>query len=260
MIFRGKFNVLGVNITAGDYEYVISKIIEYSGEKKRLFIAPVASHPVVLSVFNNELKEVLNSFDLVLPDSQYVKWAMRFLYGVRLPDRVYGPRLFLDLCRKAEKDNLGISLVGNDIENLEMQLLKDFPKLRIEESFDLRGKDIKRGRNVSLIKKINYIKADILFIGIGSPAQYYLMDELNGLSIPVVGVGASFDFMSGLKRQAPVWMQKHGLEWLFRLYKEPKRLWKRYFIFGSIFIIIIFYAKFLALLNRSNDKIVKIVR
>ncbi len=242
MIRPGRYMLLGIKVSPVDYEYVTREVIKNAKHKKHFSVAPVASHPIVLSISDQSLRKILNSFQLIIPDSQYVKKALDFIYGVKLRERVYGPELFLNICRNAEKEKIKIFLMGNEIRFVKNTLNKLYPAL-IVDGYDLKGKIMSEIKINDLQLKSNDRISKIIFIGIGSPNQYFLMEKLNKVHYPIIGVGAAFDFVSGAKPQAPLWMQKKGLEWLFRLKTEPKRLWKRYLIYGPFFIILVIYQK-----------------
>lgn len=240
-----KYSVLEVNISTANYQQVVESIMRTAKAKQRLTVAPVASHPVTLATKDSKLKQALNSFDFVLPDSQYVLWSLNFLYKTSFKKRIYGPKLFLDICKKAETERLKIFLYGNRLDLLKTVLIRKYPKLKIS-GIDLQHKAIKKNDCKKLESKLKLTKADILLIGLGSPLQHKLAKFLTKSNIPIIMVGAAFDFVAGLKPQAPKWMQNSGLEWLFRLWQEPKRLWKRYFIYGLIYLAQFFLYKLLS--------------
>ena len=233
MIFKGKFKVIENIITACDYEFVLKKIEEAVKNKKSLLISPIASHTLVRAKYNKNLKKILDGFEYLVPDSQWVRWGLDWLYKIKLPDRIYGPNLFLKLCQNAEKRNIKVALIGNNLEKLKQKLKNLFPNLKISLLIELDNKVVDEKLTKKINKKIKKLKKAIIFIGIGSPKQHQLALKLD-VNSPIVCIGAAFDFISGVKKQAPKWMGDWGLEWLFRLINEPK-LWERYFL--SIFII-----------------------
>jgi len=237
-----KYSLLGVNVIAANYQQIVREIIQAAKTKQCLTVAPVASHPLVLAQQNQKLKQLLNSFDYVLPDSQYVKWALNFLFRSKLKDKVYGPKLFLKICEQAEKKKLKVFLYGNKLPPLIIALQEKFPKLKTA-GIDLKHKKLEKEDFETLVYELAKTKADILFIGLGSPLQHWLAQKLTNNRLPIVMVGAAFDFVSGIKSQAPEWIQNSGLEWLFRLWYEPRRLWKRYLWYGPVFIFLVLKEK-----------------
>lgn len=231
-----KYSLLDVCITEVNYQQVVKIISRAAKAGKRLTVAPVASHPMVLATHDKILRQILDSFDLVLPDSQYVRWALNFLHRSSIKERIYGPRLFLETCRQAEREKLKIFLYGNELTSLKTALRHKYPKLEVS-GIDLKYQKIDKKDFSALVGKLTKAKANILFIGLGSPLQHEIAYHLTNVNLPIVMVGAAFDFVGGRKPQAPVWMQNYGLEWLFRLFQEPRRLWKRYLWYGPVFII-----------------------
>jgi len=237
-----KYPIFGVQISTDNYKQVVTKVIKAAILKQRLTIAPVASHPLVLASKKSEFKQILNSFNLVLPDSQYVKWALNYLYNLTIKKRVYGPELFLEICKQAEQNGLKIFLYGNNISRLKEKLNTRFPKLKIMD-IDLEHKIINNKDLIILNKALKTSMASIMFIGLGSPLQHEITYQLKNAHLPIIMIGAAFDFVSESQKQAPTWMQNSGLEWLSRLYQEPGRLWKRYLLLGPIFIHSVFLQK-----------------
>jgi N-acetylglucosaminyldiphosphoundecaprenol N-acetyl-beta-D-mannosaminyltransferase len=237
MKFWGKFLILKTKIIACDYQWIEEKIIK--NLNKKIIIAPVASHPVTLAYLKKDYQKVLDSVDYVLPDSQWIRWSLDWLYKIKLPDRIYGPNLFLKLCQNAEKSNIKVALIGNNLEKLKQKLKNLFPNLKISFLIELENKVVDEKLTKKFNKKIKKLKKTIIFIGIGSPKQHQLALKLN-VNSPIICVGAAFDFISGTKKQAPKWMGDLGLECLFRLVNEPIKLFKRYLLYGSIFILLVF--------------------
>lgn len=257
MKLLGRFDILGITFTACDKDYIIKKVVEKAKKGERFLVAPIASHPLVLSCFDSRLKKTLNGLNLVVPDSVYVAWSLRFLYNARQKERVYGPELFLAVCQRAQNQGLKIYLYGNKIAKLKQKLKKSLPKLDLAGE-DSGGRDIK-GREKEEAEKIKEkmrrSKSKILFIGLGSPTQQNILSYLTDVNFPSVAVGAAFDFISGEKPQASKWMQKLGLEWLFRLLKEPARLWQRYLIYAPLFVFLVLGQKLITFFDNRYEKV-----
>jgi len=257
MIYKGKFKIIDNLITACDYAFLLNRIEESMVKKYKLLVSPIASHTLVRAHYNLKLKNVLNKFDYLVPDSQWVKRSISFLYGkkYRLKKRVYGPDLMLRICKKAEKNKWLIFFYGTNKRTLDMLNIKIrrlFPKLIITGFEPSKYRELKDVEIKSLSKLIKKRKVDIIFIAIGSPNQeilgYKLSKFIKGPLIIVV-VGAAFDFISGIKRQAKKWMQEWGIEWAYRLIQEPKRLLFRYSCLSLIFINRILFSKLKSVLN-----------
>jgi len=258
MIFKGKFKIIENKITACDYEFVLKKIEEAVKNKKSLLISPIASHTLVRAKYNKNLKKILDGFEYLVPDSQWVRWSLDWLYGVKLPNRVYGPELMLRICALSEKESYKIFLYGTTFKTLsllEINLKKKFPKLKITGLEPSKFRELTKREWQELVDKIIKSKSEIIFIGLGSPLQEIFSYKLNNLLKRrkvfkvIIPVGAAFDFISGVKKQAPKWMGDWGLEWFFRLINET-HLYNRYLIYGIIFLIFMLAQKFFQILKK----------
>ena len=191
-------------------------------------------------VEDKQFREITNSATLALPDGMPLVWSARLL-GFDQPERVYGPDLFLTLCEKSVDNGYSHFLYGGGTgvpQRLAENLSHRFPGIRIVGCYYPPFRPLTQSEDDRVVKAINESGADILWVGLGAPKQeYWMASHVKRISVPVmVGVGAAFDFHSGTVKQAPPWMQKHGLEWLFRLSQDPKRLWKRYCYYNPLFI------------------------
>lgn len=187
-----------------------------------------------------EMARVLNEADIVTPDGMPVVWAMRSL-GNRTQERVYGPTLMLQICQKAAEEGIRIFLYGGREETLPLlssRLLERFPNLQIVGTYSPPFRALTPEEEQMVGTMIRTSEADIVFVGISTPKQdkwmYRHRDCFPGLTL--IGVGAAFDFLAGRTKQAPAWMQRNGLEWLFRLATEPVRLWPRYVLVTPRFL------------------------
>lgn len=246
MINLGTFKIVENDITACDYEFILSKIEKAVSNKKKLLISPVASQTLVLAYKNKKIKTSLDKFDYLVPDSQWIKRALNLLYGIRLKKRVYGPDLMLKVCALAQKRKWNIFLYGTDLPTLDLlhkNLLARYPRLSIVGTEPSKYRNLTKTESKDLQNRLSRSGADILFIAIGSPNQEVFAERISqGQHVTIIPVGAAFDFISGVKKQAPRWMGELGFEWLFRLIQEPGRLWGRYMLLGSLFAAYIFSA------------------
>jgi exopolysaccharide biosynthesis WecB/TagA/CpsF family protein len=185
----------------------------------------------------------LNGIDLLVPDGQPIRWALNRLHAVGLADRVYGPNLMLELCRQAAEEKLPIYLFGGDealLEKLSTRLRERLPELQIAGVRASRFRTLDAAERATLVEEIRASGARMAFVGIGCPRQEVFVYELReALGMPLVAVGAAFPFHAGQLPQAPAWMQRRGLEWLFRLTCEPRRLWKRYLYLNPLFVLLL---------------------
>lgn len=243
MIDFGKKNLLGVQINAVDYETAVERFITAAKESKRLTVTALAVHGVMTGALDRVHRHRLNNLDMVVPDGMPVRWGVNLLHGTGLPDRVYGPTLMLKVCEAAAKHRLPIYFFGtqNEILNkLVANLNSKFPELLIAGSEPSQFRKLTQDESKALVQRIQQSGAMITLVGLGCPRQevwaYELGDEL---SMPVFAVGAAFPFHAGTLPQAPLWMQNNGLEWLFRLSVEPRRLWKRYVFLNPAYLALV---------------------
>jgi N-acetylglucosaminyldiphosphoundecaprenol N-acetyl-beta-D-mannosaminyltransferase len=186
------------------------------------------------------LREIVAGCELVNADGQPVVWASR-LVGDPLPERVAGIDLMVRLCARAEERGYSVYLLGARREVLEeavRRLRSRYPRLRIGGYRDGYFDD---AESPAVCAAIRSARPDILFVGMSSPRKEYWIAEHRGeLGVPfTMGVGGAFDIVAGVRRRAPVWMQRAGLEWLFRLLQEPRRLWRRYFVTIARFLTLV---------------------
>jgi N-acetylglucosaminyldiphosphoundecaprenol N-acetyl-beta-D-mannosaminyltransferase len=243
VIRDGKRNVLGILIDVIDYEAAVDSIVQAAREKKPFAVTALAVHGLMTGVLDAEQRYRLDSFNLVVPDGQPIRWALKWLFGVALKNRVYGPNLTLAVCERAEKAELPVYFYGSTPEilsALRQNLLKQFPRLRIVGARPSMFRTISPVEKEQVVDEICRSGAAIIFVGLGCPRQevwaYEFREYLPG---PILAVGAAFPFLAGTIPQAPRWMQDHGLEWLFRLSAEPLRLWRRYLLLNPLFLCLL---------------------
>lgn len=232
MLDFGRKNILGIGINAVDYETAVEKIITAAREKRPFAVSALAVHGVMTGATDRAHRYRLNKLDLVVPDGQPVRWALNRLHGAKLTDRVYGPTLTLKVCERAAEEGLSIYLYGSQPEVLKKfgeNLYKKFPKLKIAGSQPSRFRQITKEEQIEIAETIKQSGASIVLVGLGCPRQEtFAFENRKLISMPLMAVGAAFDFHAGTLPQAPEFLQKYGLEWLYRLVQEPRRLWKRY--------------------------------
>jgi N-acetylglucosaminyldiphosphoundecaprenol N-acetyl-beta-D-mannosaminyltransferase len=239
MIDAGKVDLLGVAIDAVDYEGAIARIVSAAVASEPYGVSALAVHGVMTGHDDPEHLGRLNSLDLVTPDGQPVRWALNLLHKVGLPDRVYGPRLTLDLCREAAARGLPVFFYGSDRPTLD-QLAERLPQLApgiilAGTRPSLFGRAT-RGELDSICDEIRASGARLCFVGLGCPRQeIFVFENVGRLSMPTLAVGAAFGYLAGISSEPPMWMQRWGLQWLHRFAQDPKRLWRRYVILNPRF-------------------------
>jgi N-acetylglucosaminyldiphosphoundecaprenol N-acetyl-beta-D-mannosaminyltransferase len=224
-------SVLGMRVDATSYADATGRVINWArgGESRYVCISTV--HMVMETYDSAEFRAAVNGSDLTTPDGMPLVWALK-LMGVPNASRVYGPDLTLHVCEAAARAGVPVGLYGGTPESLEdfVNVLETrFPGIQIACRIAPPFRPPTETEDEEYTRQIAESGARILFVGIGCPKQERWMARHKG-RVPCVmlGVGAAFDFHSGRVRQAPCWMQRLGLEWLFRVLMEPRRLWKRY--------------------------------
>jgi exopolysaccharide biosynthesis WecB/TagA/CpsF family protein len=243
MIDRGKYNLLGVLVNAIDYEAAVERVIVAAKSRQSLTVSALAVHGVMTGVMDPEHRYRLNQLDLVVPDGQPVRWALNALYRVSLKDRVYGPTLTLKICERAARERLPVYFYGSRAEVLNLlckNVQQQFPELIIAGCRPSFFRQLTEEEQLSVAANIKSSDAAIVFVGLGCPRQeVWIYEHRDILSVPTLAVGAAFDFHAGTLPQAPHLLQSYGLEWAFRLAKEPRRLWRRYMLLNPLYLILV---------------------
>ncbi|HEY3768791.1 MAG TPA: WecB/TagA/CpsF family glycosyltransferase [Candidatus Angelobacter sp.] len=238
-----KKSILGVLIDDANLETATQIIIEAARQRSPLAISAMAVHGVMEGVLDSVHRYRLNHLDLAVADGQPVRWALNHLHSTGLRQRVYGPNLTLSVLARAEREEMAVYFYGSTQDVLDLlcrNIQKKFPKLKIAGASPSTFGRITSPAADRVRDQITQSGAQIVFVGLGCPRQevwaYEFRDRLN---LPILAVGAAFPFLAGTLRQAPQWMQDRGLEWLFRLCIEPRRLWRRYLILSPAYLFLI---------------------
>ncbi|NLD93700.1 MAG: WecB/TagA/CpsF family glycosyltransferase [Fibrobacter sp.] len=234
--------VFGIGVSVTDYNEASNLVISAAKNRISSCVDAMNVHVLVTAVKDKEFNTAIVGFDMVCPDGQPVRWALNKFNRKKITERVYGPTLTLHVLKKAEKEGLSVYFYGSKesvLNALKKKLMEKFPDLRIAgmESPPFRKLTFEEENETA--DRINNSGASILFIGLGCPKQELYASRNKGkIMMPMLCVGAAFDFHAGMLMQAPSWMQKHGLEWLFRFCMEPGRLWKRYLVTNTTFLLL----------------------
>ena len=243
MRLPNKRNVLGIGVSVVDYDGAVDAIIAAGRERSPLKVTALAVHGVMTGALDSEHRWRLNRFDLVTPDGQPVRWALNLLHRASLDDRVYGPELTLRVCARAAREGLPVYLYGSRpevLERLEANLIDRFPELVICGRRPSLFRTSSADEKAEIAEEIRKSGARVVLVGLGCPRQeVWAYEYADMLSLPVLAVGAAFDFHAGLLPQAPRMLQDRGLEWLYRLVQEPRRLWRRYLLLNPTFLIML---------------------
>jgi N-acetylglucosaminyldiphosphoundecaprenol N-acetyl-beta-D-mannosaminyltransferase len=238
----GDAKILGVRVDPTSYTAATSRIVEWAkiGGSYSVCIANV--HVIMEAHDHADFKEVVNGADLTTPDGMPLVWTLRRL-GYPDQERVYGPELTLRLIEASAHEDIPVGLYGGSPETLQSLIdvfKQKYPSLRIGYSFSPPFRVLTAEEDNTIVQEIHASGVRILFIGLGCPKQECWMAEHKGrIQAVMLGVGAAFDFIAGVKKQAPRWMQKNGLEWLYRFSQEPKRLWRRYLVYNPRFAALV---------------------
>jgi N-acetylglucosaminyldiphosphoundecaprenol N-acetyl-beta-D-mannosaminyltransferase len=233
-------NILGVGVSAINMEIALRTVEEWIARQESHYVCVTGVHGVMESWRDGDLRHIHNAAGLVTPDGIPLVWLSR-LMGFRQVERVYGPDLMLTVCERSAEQGYRQFFYGGApsvAEKMASRLQSSFPGLQVSGIYSPPFRSLSPEEDEAVVERINAAKPDIVWVGMSTPKQECWMSEHRGrLNAPVlIGVGAAFDFHAGLKRQAPHWMQQSGLEWLFRLAMEPRRLWRRYLVNNPWFL------------------------
>jgi N-acetylglucosaminyldiphosphoundecaprenol N-acetyl-beta-D-mannosaminyltransferase len=224
--------ILGSRIDATSLDGAITQILEWARARASKMVCIANVHMVMEAYDSPEFRTILNASDLNTSDGMPLVWVMRKL-GLKGQTRVAGPDLLVPLCEAAARSGISIGLYGGTEDTLVLlrqKLQSVLPDLRIAYAYSPPFRVLTEDEIDQIKRSIEESGCGILFVGLGCPKQELWMAAHRGsILCPMVGVGAAFDFLAGTVKRAPTWMQKAGLEWLFRLISDPKRLAKRYF-------------------------------
>jgi len=236
-----KRSVLGVGIDAVTPSEALGRVIGAAKEGRTYRVSALAVHGVMEAHDDPALLHRVNDLEMVTPDGQPVRWALNLLYRCNLKERVYGPRLMLDVCREAARENLPVYLLGTTNEilaDLRVGLAHRFPDLRVAGMRPSAFRRVSREELTRICDEIRVSGAKIVFVGLGCPRQEIFAYEAGPLlAMPTIAVGAAFEYHAGHRNEPPMWIQKWGLQWLHRLLSDPRRLWRRYATTNPRFLI-----------------------
>ncbi|MEJ7810635.1 MAG: WecB/TagA/CpsF family glycosyltransferase [Gemmatimonadaceae bacterium] len=235
-----RVNVLGVGVSAIDPAQAIRTIDGWIARGEQRYVCVTGVHGVMESQRDDAVRSIHNAAGLVTPDGMPLVWLGR-LAGHRHVARVYGPDLMLAYCAHAARSGRRHFFYGGApgvAERLARRLRARLPGVRVVGWISPPFRELSAAEDEDAVRRINDEDPDIVWVGLSTPKQERWMHaHLGRVRAPVlVGVGAAFDFLAGAKRQAPRWMQRSGLEWLFRLGAEPRRLWRRYLVNNPAFV------------------------
>lgn len=250
-----KRNLFGIDYAIVDYNSASDIIIHHARNNESFGVTALAVHGLVTSVRDKTIGDRVRRIQMSVPDGQPVRWALNSFHNIGMKDRVYGPTLTLHVLEKAAKENLKVYLYGSTADTLgkfSAFIRETYPGIDLCGIHVDRFRDATPEEDAEDIEKINSCGAHVVLVGRGCPRQeIWVADHIGKINAAMMAVGAAFDFHAGTLEQAPKWMQDHGLEWFYRLVKEPRRLWKRYFSTNSYFIYL--FLKYKLMPRRLED-------
>jgi len=232
--------ILGMRVDATSYESAADEILLRAETGRGGMVCVSTVHMVMEGQDDPEFQKIVNAADLVTPDGVPLVWALRWL-GLPGATRVYGPTLTDAICARAALLGIPVGFYGGTpdvLDRLHAEVLRRHPTLRVAFRMSPPFRPLEADEDLRAVEAIRASGAGVLFVGLGCPKQERWMSaHREALSCAMVGVGAAFDFIAGAKAQAPAWLQRAGLEWLFRLACEPRRLWRRYLVHNPRFAL-----------------------
>lgn len=236
-------NVLGTLVSVCTYDSATALIIDAAREARPLAVGAQPVHGITTAWLDRSYGAVLNALDLVAPDGQPVRWALNVLHRAGLTDRVYGPHLTLAVCAAAAREGLPVFLYGTTdavLAKLSAALCERFPGLSIAGTLAPPFRALTGSEEEEHRRLIRESGARLVLVGLGCPRQErWVLKHREAIGVPLLAVGAAFDFIAGTKPWAPRWMQDRGLEWLFRLVSEPRRLAGRYLLLNPLYVALV---------------------
>jgi len=231
--------VLEAFIDALTWNEAIGRIVEWGAARESRYVCICNVHSVVTTTSDVEFKIAVNNADMATPDGAPIAWALRRL-GHEAQERINGPDLMIKYLAEAERLGQVVFFYGSTestLAKLRVELAKQFPGLRIGGTCSPPFRALTRAEDDQVVEMINASGANVVFVGLGCPKQEKWMAEHRGrINAVMIGVGAAFDYHAGVIKRAPLWWQRNGLEWLYRLGSEPRRLFKRYMVTNTLFV------------------------
>lgn len=238
-----RVNILGVGISAITLPEAVAHISNWIDRGDRRYVSVCTVHTVMECRRSPAMRRAVNGAGLATPDGMPLVWLGRRL-SQRPVSRVYGPDLMLALCRQSVGRGDRHYFYGGAprvADRLAQVMQTRFPGLQVAGAYSPPFRPLTPEEDAQIIDQINKAAPDIVWVGLGTPKQdLWMAAHRPALDASVlIGVGAAFDFHTGRIPQAPRWMQTRGLEWLFRLWQEPRRLWYRYLVYNPLFVALI---------------------
>lgn len=253
--------IIGFPVTALPFDTQIALILNWAKTWSSRFVCIANVHMLVEAYRDPNFALVLENSDLVTPDGMPLVWMLR-LMGVSNQDRVAGLDVLLALCRQASREKISTFFLGSDASTLaqvRQKLEQDFPNLIIAGMEPLPFRPMSEEEDRAVVHKLNESKCGLVFVCLGCPKQEIWMAQHKGrVQAVMIGLGGAFPVYAGIHKRAPEFVRSLGLEWLYRLLQEPRRLWKRYSSTIPVFLWLAFKQIITSLIssNRSGKRII----
>lgn len=239
---RRLINVIGAPIDALTWDTALDRLRQWASARESRVVCICNVHSVITARTDARFADVLQRADMATPDGMPIAWMMRRL-GVDNQERINGPDLMWRYCEIAARDAQPIFLLGGTqdcLDKLTARLHSEYPELKTA-SYAPPFRPLTETEEDDIVRMINESGACTVWVAFGCPKQEFWIHKMRGqVNAVMLGVGAAFDYHAGVIRRAPVWMQRAGFEWLFRLASEPRRLWQRYLVTNSLFLVAAF--------------------
>jgi N-acetylglucosaminyldiphosphoundecaprenol N-acetyl-beta-D-mannosaminyltransferase len=223
--------IIGSPVTALTFDDQVNVILDWAQSQTSKFVCVANTHMLIEAYRSSEFMTVLRNADIVTPDGMPLVWMMKLL-GLQNQNRVAGMDIFLATCQAASHQNLSVFCVGSQAEildKMETRLEQEFPELCVVGMDPLPFRPMTLKEDEDLIERINASGASIVFVSLGCPKQeIWMAKHVGKIHAVMIGIGGVFPVYAGIQKRAPQWVRDVGLEWLYRLLQEPKRLWNRY--------------------------------
>jgi N-acetylglucosaminyldiphosphoundecaprenol N-acetyl-beta-D-mannosaminyltransferase len=235
-----RISIYGVLLDQIDWESCLARILKWAANRESRLVCLCNVHSLVTASHEDLFRQALRDADLVTPDGEPVAWAMR-KQGASDQQRINGPDLMWRYCAQSPESSQAVFFYGSaeaTLAKLRARLESEFPRLKIVGMYSPPFRPLTEEEDLVVTEQINASGAGVVFVSLGCPKQERWMAEHRGkIKAVMIGVGAAFDYHAKTIKRAPLWMQNLGLEWLYRLSIEPRRLWKRYLITNTVFIV-----------------------
>lgn len=249
--------VVSILISTGSYEKFVEEIFNLAENKESSYVCISNVHMAIEAYQNTDFCRIVNKSDMATPDGMPLAKSIKYIHGIN-QDRVAGMDLTIDLMKEAEKKEASIFIYGSTDETLklfEKKVKKDYPNLKLK-TFSPPFKTLSDQEKSDHIQMINEFNPTFVFVALGCPKQEkWMAEHKDKINSCMIGLGGAIEVYAEVKDRAPQWMQDNSLEWLYRLIQDPKRLWKRYLVTNSLFLVL-FVVQFISkkLFNYNTKK------